>query len=281
MITFENRYVKTLVNIASAIVEQDEVNAERVDWWPSVCDFEVVAKGLGFIKLGSGYFSQAWTHPEIPEYAIKLGFKKEDSGAAYAAFCRQHQGLDGLPEISEIKQIKSGYTVLMKRYKPLEVNSLNRRKVCDMSNVLFGHGTGMEPLVGTLELIKSFFTGIASFDLHGENVMQDEQGNLIITDPVSFKQQPVDTCKRRVMKGHSLDRLIKDIEGEFILPANRDAILREVAGVKLISENDIPVIEYQQLVPNRPEIHKAKKPHFLIARDERNGMKPRMRMRNK
>lgn len=191
MLSFENRYVKELTELASEIVIRDQYGFSP-DGWPSVERFEQEAYSLGYIKLGSGHFSQAWTHPEISEHAIKLGFKKEDSGAAYAAFCRQNQGMAGIPTIYGIKQLGCGYTVLMDKYSPctdlcrVSVLSHIMRNTKHSINFQIISPKADEELNNTARLIGEFFRGIAAIDLHDENVMEDKEGNLIITDPVSF-----------------------------------------------------------------------------------------------
>lgn len=110
MLTFENPIVQILINLADKYVTK--VNeSDYIDW--QVTSFERAAKEAGYIKLGSGFFSQAWSHPEINKYAVKLGFKKEDSGAAYAAFCRDNQGMVGIPVIHGLDRFRSCYVVLM------------------------------------------------------------------------------------------------------------------------------------------------------------------------
>ena len=164
--------------------------------------------------LGSGYFALAFSHPDLPNIAIKVGLKKEDSGAAYAAWCRDNQELEGVPVIHDIARRKNAYYVVMKEYqnlRPIEqlyeakkryyelagksipsapstlkdywgasavLQGLNNSKAVNAANV---------EVMDTAKAIYKFFLGVASFDLHGENVMIDPDTNsLVITDPVSF-----------------------------------------------------------------------------------------------
>lgn len=110
MLTFENPIVQNLINLADKYVTKVK-ESDYID--RQVQSFEKAAKEAGYIKLGSGFFSQAWSHPEINKYAIKLGFKKEDSGAAYAAFCRDNQEMAGIPVIYGLDRSRSCYVVLM------------------------------------------------------------------------------------------------------------------------------------------------------------------------
>ncbi|UCR81391.1 protein kinase [Brevundimonas phage AA] len=146
----------------------------------------------GWEVAGNGHFSVAYTKNKL---CIKLGFKSEDSGAVYAAFARDNKGLKGLPDVLDLQHHgRNSYTVVMPCLKPLSGPDKSR-----LSNAWMNDG-GMKIGPNVLRLlaswgieeagtrIRDFFTGVASMDLHGDNVMRDEQGNFIITDPVSFKQ---------------------------------------------------------------------------------------------
>ena len=66
--------------------------------------------------LGHGFFSAVYSEPEYPSVVYKVGFKKDDSGAAYAAFCRNNQGRAGIPVIHNIEMLPTGqYVVMMDR----------------------------------------------------------------------------------------------------------------------------------------------------------------------
>ena len=66
--------------------------------------------------LGHGFFSAVYSEPEDNSVVYKVGFKKDDSGAAYAAFCRNNQGRAGIPIIHNIEMLPTGqYVVMMDR----------------------------------------------------------------------------------------------------------------------------------------------------------------------
>ena len=66
--------------------------------------------------LGRGFFSAVYSEPEDNSVVYKVGFRKEDSGAAYAAFCRNNQGRAGIPVIHNIEMLPTGqYVVMMDR----------------------------------------------------------------------------------------------------------------------------------------------------------------------
>ena len=70
----------------------------------------------GYEHLGHGFFSAVYSEPEDDSVVYKVGFKKDDSGAAYAAFCRNNQGRSGIPVIHNIEMLPTGqYVVMMER----------------------------------------------------------------------------------------------------------------------------------------------------------------------
>ncbi|USN16823.1 putative kinase [Brevundimonas phage vB_BpoS-Babayka] len=147
--------------------------AENQPWMQEVKNF-MLSKGWKY--AGGGYFSVVFTKGEL---AIKLGTKAEDSGAAYAAWARDNQGLAGVPVIHHIERYgRQSYTVLMPRYAEVK-NDETARAVS---------GGRMGEVSKTYKKIAAFFKGVAHMDLHGDNIMRDPvTGTIIITDPVSFK----------------------------------------------------------------------------------------------
>lgn len=185
--------------------------------------------------LGSGYFSAAYQHPTDPTKVIKVGFKREDSGAAYAAFCRQHQGEYGVPQIDWMERFEKVYFVIMKKYSDYSVGIKHQKArnlrhgiqksdveielVYDATRRVFDDCDGRRNLKEGHEIfsfadkVYSFFNGLASFDLHTENIMYDKElDQLIITDPVSFgnnrNSKKVKELENRLgLKAVSMDKL--------------------------------------------------------------------------
>lgn len=186
--------------------------------------FEVMAREEGFTMLGTGHFAAAFSHPELDGYAIKVGFKKDDSGAAYAAYCRAHQGETGIPNIHLIKRFSRAYMVVMDKYRSLHDIGGNYyqkylNKSWEVANFIIGYGATRQEafdqvmqdhglahvdlqyvrqLAKTCEPIHNYFKDIARFDLHHANVMVDVKGNLIITDPVSWTAEDNDDNLNRL-----------------------------------------------------------------------------------
>lgn len=194
-------------------------------YWNSLM---VYLKDAGFELLGNGHFSAAFKHRLLPQKVIKVGFKKEDSGAAYAAFCRMNQGKQGIPTIHDIQRHAGCYTVVLDELRPLNTDTWGDfnedsedESVVDQFNVVRGiisydetfYG-GADPLIDALaetaKEIRKFFDGIASFDMHSGNAMVDSNGHVIITDPVSFTDKAVDHARDDFMIDP--EELLKEIE---------------------------------------------------------------------
>lgn len=85
---------------------------EYQEWW---CSLGCLMRDAGFRMLGNGHFSAAYSHEMLSGRVIKVGFKKEDSGAAYTAFCRMHQGRAGIPNVYHVARHAGCYTVVLDR----------------------------------------------------------------------------------------------------------------------------------------------------------------------
>lgn len=189
---------------------------------PCWMELEALAHEHGYKLLGLGHFAAAFEHEDLPGYAIKVGFKKDDSGAAYAAFCRENEGMAGLPVIHLVKRFSRAYMVAMDKYRSLDDIGGNwcregktyEQRVLNVSfrvvSAVIDAGDSPESALGwwldqdvrigmayleqqyikelavTARKIHNFFYGLASFDTHRGNVMVDTNGRLIITDPVSW-----------------------------------------------------------------------------------------------
>lgn len=180
-------------NCGCDVDDTEFVNSQ--DWWGSLV---AMARELGYTFLGNGFFSAVFSHVSLPGRVIKVGFKKEDSGAAYAAFCRANPGLQGLPVIHAIARHDACYTVVLDHLKPYSAKS---PEVLDQYNIVKtqilnrdsdawdfceAYDEVTQGLQGTAAHIREFFYGVAGFDIHEGNVMLDHNDNIVITDPVSY-----------------------------------------------------------------------------------------------
>lgn len=148
---------------------------------------------MGFRVLGSGNFAVVLEHTDHPGLAFKVGLKKEDSGATYAAWCRANVGkYEHIPRILYLQRYEECYVAVMPKYKPYDYSCYDIVRIA--REALHGAEYGEDELDAaccfgvyvTITAIREFFQGLASFDLHDENVMLDDEGKLVITDPVSF-----------------------------------------------------------------------------------------------
>lgn len=197
---------------------------EQMDYWLTLA--EVVAD-CNFVRLGNGHFSAAYKHELLPGKVIKVGFKKEDSGAAYVAFCRMHQGRAGIPTVHDVQRHAGCYTVVLdelQEYRDTDVEGLDDQFYAVQYAIDAGYSisqlmkvypecTKYTALIESAIEIRKFFSGIARFDIHSGNVMVDSKGNLVITDPVSFS--------------HDKEELPMDVEG-LLAEVERAAQLRMI-----------------------------------------------------
>lgn len=168
---------------------------ECQDWWTTL---KCLAADAGFKMLGNGHFSAAYSHPLLPNRVIKVGFKKEDSGAAYIAFCRMYQGRAGIPNVYDVQRHAGCYTVVLDALNDCESydNEVHDKyasiasDIIDYNSSAYDKRTGWDgEFIETCKLIRKFFEGIASFDMHSGNIMFDDNDVPYITDPVSFSHK--------------------------------------------------------------------------------------------
>lgn len=95
--------------------------------------------------LGHGFFSAVYSEPEDNSVVYKVGFKKDDSGAAYAAFCRNNQGMAGIPVIHNIEMLLTGqYVVMMDRLQSNdELTGFIRVAICNFNEIVRGFYKGV------------------------------------------------------------------------------------------------------------------------------------------
>lgn len=164
---------------------------ESQDYWHTL---RLKALDAGFSLLGNGHFSAAFKHALLPGKVIKVGFKKEDSGAAYVAFCRMHQGQVGIPNVYHVARHAGCYTVVLDELEPCNRSSNHLHDhYADLAYYFVegesdpdDYSEGDQPFIETCQMIRKFFYGIASFDMHSGNIMFTKDGKPVITDPVSF-----------------------------------------------------------------------------------------------
>lgn len=233
-----------LVNAETEDGALTELNTclEGQDWWRTLHE---LTGDAGFKRLGNGHFSAAYSHPLLPGKVIKVGFKKEDSGAAYTAFCRMHQGRAGIPNIYDVQRHAGCYTVVLDALVECDrYDNDEHDKYADIARYVIEYNsnehnelTGWDAeFVETCKMIRKFFDGIASFDMHSGNIMFDEDDTPYITDPVSFSQKK--------------DKSAFSLEPEVLLQE-----IEEMARQKVIDK----AIERNKRKANRLEFRKARR----------------------
>ena len=174
----------------SGVGKYDRTPGDNPYWNPLVKS----ALEAGWELLGSGHFSAVFTHAQHSDLAFKVGFKKEDAGAQYAAWCRANAGKGlRIPEILMMGRFKEAYVVVMPKYTPMRSPHKYSDEFGQAAAILnYGSGHGVGELQDTARAIREFFNGMAAFDLHAANAMVDAEGHIIITDPVSETRQGSD-----------------------------------------------------------------------------------------
>lgn len=244
----QGRLIELLVSVVDAETQQGSLTQDRplehLDYWLTLNEKLL---DLGFAKLGNGHFSAAYKHYMLPQRVFKVGFKKEDSGAAYVAFCRMHQGRAGIPVIHDVQRHVSCYTVVMDELRP--VNTRNEREdellYTVRQAVEYGDNNfnarrepdeALTPLEETCRLIHKFFNGIARFDMHSGNAMMDSNGNMVITDPVSFSVHD---------RNHQFSIDPNDLIAEIELAAVRKARVEHEAMTQRCKNRKLKHLEWQ------------------------------------
>tara|TARA_Y100001963_G_scaffold159450_1_gene263168 strand:- start:328 stop:954 length:627 start_codon:yes stop_codon:yes gene_type:complete len=194
---------------------------ESSDWWKDLNEMLLTKCNMEF--LGHGYFSAAFTHPEDKTKVVKIGFKIEDSGAAYAAFCRQNQGLYGIPTVYHLERLDKAYIVVLDKlvdyrhahedtegeYDAIQAVIRNGNLGSDLYRKLSPN----HPIYEAAFRIRHFFEGVARFDLHNENIMikELETGGqqLVITDPVSYTNNKQEMIEKENELGFSRKQTVK------------------------------------------------------------------------
>lgn len=202
-----------------------------------------------------------------------MGFKKEDSGAAYTAFCRMHQGKAGIPNIYDVQRHAGCYTVVLdslvecNRYDNDEHDKYAdmARDVIECKSTDYDEYEGFDAeFVETCKEIRKFFEGIASFDMHSGNIMFDEFDTPYITDPVSFSAKE---------KSFSIEpeELLKEIEQLAAEKVIDKAVARHNRKVNRAADR-------KERMKQRKRAIKARKHHEAIF--ARNRMEARQKWRN-
>lgn len=239
--------VKLMADIVNVVTTDGSLTSPQgypktQTYWPHLVE---KIQEAGFEFLGNGYFSVVYKHHLLPGKVLKVGLKKEDSAAAYVAFCRMHEGREGLPVIHDVQRFEGCYIVVLDELLPIKVDAWYEkyrgdlvRAVIQCREVEYREQLSYQvrelpeefrELLNTCRMIHNFFKGIAQFDMHYGNAMiNPKTGRIVITDPVSFtiKEEEervapkVDRMQRRLIDEAFTINLREKFQQDVIAAAN-------------------------------------------------------------
>lgn len=152
----------------------------------------------GWEMLGAGCFGLVMKHADYPELAFKFSHKPADAYMQYAMWARDNAGLSPhLPVVHDIYKCDDFVLFALDelvrishvQYEDMQLVELERAaRSGDWPE--YGVDEELEELVALSIRIGEFFRGVATVDLHSDNVMRcPKTWRIIITDPVSFTKQ--------------------------------------------------------------------------------------------
>lgn len=146
------------------------------------------AERRGFTWLGGGCFSSVYEHPCAPGLVIKLTMDREDEASiTYLAWARANPG-PHVPKVYHLRREKKIQVAVINKLMPLD--DANRAQYyehleCIYSAETYRKAAGECSVAGVAADIYAFFDGLCGWDLHSGNIMQDMNGVMVITDPVT------------------------------------------------------------------------------------------------
>lgn len=166
-------------------------------------------------KLGSGYYGEAWVHDKWPEFALKISgragwgdphwFYRTDDDSRYssstaprldawpvfAKHCQEHPH-QHLPKVLHIETVSRGITwAVMPKYEKVEWQWQAPAVVLALTEYYQDPESDIPPewVKNLVDLAEKY--GL-TFDMHSGNYMQDDEYNVVIIDPFSTTQEPID-----------------------------------------------------------------------------------------
>lgn len=151
-------------------------------------------RDMGFVYCGHGYFSSVFKHDDTPGVVYKLSMRTDDAYAAFALWARANPNPHA-PVFHDIQRGRRAVVFAVKEYISLTMAQLQGwLPIAFAAYSLMGRVRVNKPntlyrrnLVKYLREVSKFFKGVATIDIHGENLMFDpDSKRVIVTDPVSF-----------------------------------------------------------------------------------------------
>lgn len=200
-----------LINKALNILKLDHnaiINNMRKGWGTDTV-FRGHLHNTGIEFVGSGLYSVVLAHPKFPGRVFKVSTSVMDGFRAFAKYCQENPEVPMLPTIHSINEVGDFVWYEMDRLYPI-INtedwygesylSEHLENVFDLIELAyFSLGSAERQLymdvhpvpydirlavLKNAKAVLSRFNQTFHIDLHNENVMQDAEGNIFITDPI-------------------------------------------------------------------------------------------------
>ena len=171
---------------------------ERISYVDCGHAMNEVLEGWGYNHLGHGFFSAVYDDSQDDSIVYKVGFKKEDSGAAYAAFCRANQGFAGIPVIHNIATLTTGqYVVMMDKLESNhELPGVIKGVVSPLNNIISCGSFGdTEVGEGKPAIREAVFKYLNKFKKDWEEKKPDEDGD--------YRIEGYGWCYKHTIEKHS------------------------------------------------------------------------------
>lgn len=157
-------------------------------------------RDMGFVYCGHGYFSSVFVHDDTPGVVYKLSMRTDDAYAAFALWARANPNQHA-PLFHDIQRGRRAVVFAIKEYTSINAAQLRAQlpatfatyRLMDRVRENRPNTLYRRNLVKYLREIRKFFKGVATIDIHGENLMFDpDSKRIIVTDPVSFHKSSED-----------------------------------------------------------------------------------------
>ena len=165
----------------------------------------------GWRYIGEGHFSLAVAHESRPDYIFKICCRTNDGYPEYATWCVSkfndgtnvdlciphipfvHRSLEHvrIVPVLRLEEIHSDCTGNSELYDGGLYEAINAIGCCMYSMMGCTYQEGDEysvspKMMATLKAIVQSFKGLRGVDIHSGNVMLDDAGEMVLTDPLGF-----------------------------------------------------------------------------------------------
>lgn len=146
----------------------------------------------GYERLGAGSFARVYSHPNTPNIVVKIGHYKSrhftNYRCGFPTIAKLKSRSKFLPRVYELREDPDNnqYLAIIKRYKPLR-STKTKTLIASTGRIIQGSAYPHDR--GDLKRFARVLGPFADrtkfcLDLHSGNIMQDENGTPILTDPL-------------------------------------------------------------------------------------------------